>query len=140
MAQEHVPTWPRAWGEIIMDSQLKDQIRSYFEKLRQDVVLAFHPARGAESDEMLAELTELSGLSSRITLTVLPPAEGVRAPAVSIGRASEDGRVTFAGMPEGHEVTSLILAILHAGGHPPREDADVLAQIRGLDAELHFET
>jgi alkyl hydroperoxide reductase subunit F len=46
----------------------------------------------------------------------------------------------FAGLPLGHEFTSLILALLHVGGHPPKEEADLLDTVRGLEGPLHFET
>ena len=46
----------------------------------------------------------------------------------------------FAGLPLGHEFTSLVLALLHVGGHPPKVADDVLAQVDGLTGRLHFET
>ena len=36
----------------------------------------------------------------------------------------------------GHEFTSLVLALLWAGGHPPKVDADLLEQVRGLEDDL----
>src|SRR5690606_25044624 len=49
-------------------------------------------------------------------------------------------RVTFAGLPMGHEFTSLVLALLHVGGHPPKEEASVLEQIQQLSGKFEFET
>jgi alkyl hydroperoxide reductase subunit F len=48
--------------------------------------------------------------------------------------------IRFAGIPMGHEFTSLVLALLQVGGHPPKADADVLEQIRNLEGEYRFET
>jgi alkyl hydroperoxide reductase subunit F len=48
--------------------------------------------------------------------------------------------VRFAAIPMGHEFTSLVLALLQAGGHPPKVDADVIAQIQALEGEFIFET
>jgi alkyl hydroperoxide reductase subunit F len=69
----------------------------------------------------------------------------VRKPSFAIIAASDAAenhapRVVFAGLPLGHEFTSLILALLHVGGHPPKEDAELLEQARALTGPLHFET
>ena len=65
---------------------------------------------------------------------------GVRHPSFDVRRVGTDVSVTFAGVPTGHEFTSLVLALLQVGGHPPKVDAEVLERIRGLDGEHRFET
>ena len=40
----------------------------------------------------------------------------------------------------GHEFTSLVLALLQAGGHPPKITTEVIEQIQALDGEFVFET
>jgi alkyl hydroperoxide reductase subunit F len=45
----------------------------------------------------------------------------------------------FAGLPLGHEFTSLVLALLWTGGHPPKEEQDLIDQIKGLDGDFNFE-
>ena len=39
----------------------------------------------------------------------------------------------------GHEFTRLVLALLWAGGHPPKVSDEVLQQIRALDGDFAFE-
>jgi alkyl hydroperoxide reductase subunit F len=63
-----------------------------------------------------------------------------RAPSFAIRADEGRAEAIFAGLPMGHEFTSLILALLHVGGHPPKEDAELLEQVRGLEGPLHFET
>jgi NADH-dependent peroxiredoxin subunit F len=46
----------------------------------------------------------------------------------------------FAGLPMGHEFTSLVLALLHVGGHPPKEEASLLDQVKQLEGKFEFET
>ncbi len=46
----------------------------------------------------------------------------------------------FAGIPSGHEFTSLVLALLQVGGHPSTADAEVIEQIENLEGEYAFET
>src|SRR5690606_39637552 len=60
-------------------------------------------------------------------------------PSFSVGAQGEAGRIHFAGIPMGHEFTSLVLALLHSGGHPPKTDAKVIDQIKAIEDKLHFE-
>src|SRR5690606_10183634 len=46
----------------------------------------------------------------------------------------------FAGLPMGHEFTSLVLALLQVGGHPSKAAADVIEQVKSLEGEFRFET
>jgi len=50
-----------------------------------------------------------------------------------------DNSLRFAGLPLGHEFTSLVLALLWTGGHPPKVEADVIDSIRALDGDFNFE-
>jgi alkyl hydroperoxide reductase subunit F len=52
----------------------------------------------------------------------------------------DDIGVRFAGIPMGHEFTSLILALLQVGGHPSKESEDLINQVKDLNADLEFET
>jgi alkyl hydroperoxide reductase subunit F len=63
-----------------------------------------------------------------------------RKPSFAVGRPSEAARISFAGIPMGHEFTSLILALLHTGGHPPKAEASVIEEIRAIPGRFHFET
>ena len=63
-----------------------------------------------------------------------------RKPSFSVGRPGEAPRIRFAGLPMGHEFTSLVLALLQTGGHPPKVDAAVIEQIRGIRGRFRFET
>jgi NADH-dependent peroxiredoxin subunit F len=76
-------------------------------------------------------------LSDKIRLGSL---ESERRPSFEIRRAGTDLAVEFAGIPLGHEFSSLVLALLWVGGHPPREEAEVIEQARALTGEFRFET
>jgi alkyl hydroperoxide reductase subunit F len=51
-----------------------------------------------------------------------------------------DISVRFAGIPMGHEFTSLVLALLQVGGHPPKVEPEVIEQVRQLEGDFSFET
>ncbi|MDV7610050.1 alkyl hydroperoxide reductase, partial [Acinetobacter baumannii] len=48
-------------------------------------------------------------------------------------------RVFFAGLPMGHEFTSLILALLQVSGYAPKVSDEVLNQIKGLNLKANFD-
>jgi alkyl hydroperoxide reductase subunit F len=122
----------------MIDANLKQQLASLFERLTQKVditVSGDDSEAGVEMQSMLAEIASISSL-----ISVVPAAApAARRPSFTIGRAGEAARVEFAGVPTGHEFSSLVLALLQAGGHPPRVEQAVLDQIRSLDGDFRFE-
>jgi alkyl hydroperoxide reductase subunit F len=90
-----------------------------------------------KSRELSDLAQEIAELNEKITLRQV---EGARAPSLAVGPAGQTPRVNFAGIPMGHEFTSLVLALLQAGGHPSKADAALQEQIRNLKGEFHFET
>jgi alkyl hydroperoxide reductase subunit F len=125
----------------MLDDELKGQLRTYLGYLKREVVLRAAlddtPA-SAELRELLAVLAESSALVRVEESTTTP--EGVRRPSFSVAAPGEAPRVRFSGLPLGHEFTSLVLALLHVGGHPPKVSGEVLAQIETLEGPLNFET
>jgi alkyl hydroperoxide reductase subunit F len=91
------------------------------------------------SQELVALVDDVAAASPQVSV-VKATDETARVPSFGISAAGESPRVVFAGLPMGHEFTSLVLALLHVGGHPPKEDAELLEQIKQLDGDYHFET
>jgi alkyl hydroperoxide reductase subunit F len=89
------------------------------------------------SRDMLDLLDELTGMSSRITVE---RAELARTPSFSVNRPGEDTGIVFAGVPLGHEFTSLVLALLQVSGRPPKVDDEVIERIKSIKGEYRFET
>ncbi|MDB5771220.1 MAG: ahpF [Burkholderia sp.] len=123
----------------MLDANLKTQLKAYLEKVTQPIEIIASLDDGDKSSEMLALLKEITELSNRITLTERRD-DGERAPSFALNRTGSNMGIRFAGIPMGHEFTSLVLALLQVGGHPPKADADVLEQIRNLEGEYLFET
>ncbi|GIQ69755.1 alkyl hydroperoxide reductase subunit F [Xylanibacillus composti] len=122
---------------MALDTEIKSQLAQYLELLEGDIVLKVSAGSDAVSKEMLDLVEELSSMSARITIekTELP-----RTPSFSVNRVGEDTGVTFAGVPLGHEFTSLVLALLQVSGRAPKVDQSVIDQIKALPGEYHFET
>lgn len=121
----------------MLDANLRTQLSAYLEKLQLPIELNASLDDGEPSRELEALLTDIASLSDKITFG---RTADVRTPSFEIRRAGTDVAVRFAGLPMGHEFTSLVLALLQVGGHPPREDAEVLEQARALPGEFVFET
>jgi len=122
----------------MLDAKIRDQLKAYFERITQPVELVASLDDGAKSQELLSLLEDIASLSDRIALVRRD--DGARKPSFAINRVGTDIGVRFAGIPMGHEFNSLVLAILQVGGHPPKEAAEVIEQIKSLDGEYSFET
>lgn len=123
----------------MLDATLKTQLKSYLERISQPVALVASVDGSDASREMLELLNDIVGLSSLITLEISRD-DAERKPSFAVSRPGEAARIRFAGLPMGHEFTSLVLALLQTGGYPPKADADVMQQVKQLDDELVFET
>ena len=122
----------------MLDDGLKTQLKAYLQNLRQPIELVASLGEGQGSKDMLALLEDVAGTSDKVSLNLA--GDDARRPSFAVTRASNDAGVRFAGLPLGHEFTSLVLALLHVGGHPPKFDAEVLDQVRALEGEFRFET
>jgi len=124
----------------MLDSNLSSQLRTYLGHLRHPIELVATLDDSGKSVELRGLLHEIATLSSLIT--VRQDGTDARAPSFSVARLGEAARVRFAGIPLGHEFTSLVLGLLQVGGHPPKIDAALIDRIKALDAgqPLRFET
>jgi alkyl hydroperoxide reductase subunit F len=123
----------------MLDAAVKTQLQAYMEKILLPIEITASLDDGDRSREMLALLQDVAALSPKVTL-VERRDDAERKPSFRISRAGTDMDVRFAGIPMGHEFTSLVLALLPAGGHPPKVGAELIEQIRQLDGEHVFET
>src|SRR5450830_309666 len=124
---------------IMLDATLKTQLKAYLEKVVQPIEIVASLDDSAKAREMQELLQEITLLSERITL-VERRDDQERTPSFSINRPGTDIGVRFAGIPLGHEFTSLVLALLQVGGHTIKFDDAVIEQIRNLEGDYEFET
>jgi alkyl hydroperoxide reductase subunit F len=123
----------------MLDATLKTQLKTYLEKVVQPIEIVASLDDSAKAREMEELLQEIVLLSDKITLVKRDDA-AVRKPSFSINRPGTDIGVRFAGVPMGHEFTSLVLALLQVGGHTIKFDEAVIEQIRNLEGDYSFET
>ena len=124
----------------MLDESLKSQLQSYLGRMTRPIVLVATLDGTDASLELEALLEDVVSLSTLITLEKRAADGTVRSPSFSVGHVGKDPGIRFAGVPMGHEFTSLVLALLHYGGHPPKVDAAVIEQAAALDGDFEFET
>ncbi|CAN7628632.1 alkyl hydroperoxide reductase subunit F [Pseudoduganella sp. LjRoot289] len=123
----------------MLDATLTTQLKAYLQKVVQPIEIVATLDDSAKAREMQALLNQIVVLSDKITLVEKTSGE-VRKPSFAITRPGTDIGVTFAGIPMGHEFTSLVLALLQVGGHTIKFDDAVIEQIRNLEGDYNFET
>ncbi len=122
----------------MLDTNLKIQLKAYLEKVTQPFEIVASLDDGEKSREMLSLLQDIAGLSDKITLNT--DGDDARKPSFSLNRIGGNISLRFAGIPMGHEFTSLVLALLQVGGHPSKTAPEVIEQIKALDGDYSFET
>jgi NADH-dependent peroxiredoxin subunit F len=122
----------------MLDANLKSQLKGYLEKVTQPFEIVATLDDSDKSRELRGLLHDIVGLTDKISLR--EDGRDSRAPSFSLNRPGADIGLSFAGIPLGHEFTSLVLALLQVGGHPSRLDAETIEQIKGLEGRFEFET
>ena len=122
----------------MLDAAMQAQLKTYLGNLREGVELIASLDDSEKSRQTRALIEQIAGLHELVTARF--DGTDARKPSFVIRRASDAEKwVRFAGLPMGHEFTSLVLALLWAGGHPPKVDADLIEQVRALEGDFHFE-
>ncbi|MGZ5180105.1 MAG: alkyl hydroperoxide reductase subunit F [Ramlibacter sp.] len=124
----------------MLDASLKAQLAAYLQRISQPVEITAVLDDSPAAREMQALLRDIAESSPLVRVSESREAGGPhRVPSFAVNRPGENHGPRFAGLPMGHEFTSLVLALLQIGGYPPKVEQDVLDQIRALDQDLEFE-
>ncbi len=121
----------------MLDDALKTQLQQYLGMLRQPIRLVASLDDSEIGKDMGEMLRTIVGLSDKVTLDIT--GSDARKPSFAVVRVGETQGVRFAGLPLGHEFTSLVLALLWTGGHPPKVEQEVIDSIKGLEGDFNFE-
>ena len=122
----------------MLDINLKAQLKAYLERVKLPFVITASLDDSAGAKEMLGLLQDIVSVTDKITLET--DGNDARKPSFTLQRPGEAARIRFAAVPMGHEFTSLVLALLQVGGHPPKIEQALIEQIQGLEGDLRFET
>jgi alkyl hydroperoxide reductase subunit F len=122
----------------MLDATIKAQLKGYLERLQRPIELVASVDDSERGREMRALINDIAELSDKIS-TREDGGNEMR-PSFAIAVPGDAPRIRFAGIPMGHEFTSLVLAMLQTGGHPPKVEAEVIEQIKALSGTHKFET
>jgi alkyl hydroperoxide reductase subunit F len=123
---------------IMLELELKNQLAGYLQRVQQPFELVATLDDSDTAKQMLDLLQTIQGLrSDKITLRT--DGNDARKPSFSLQRTGSDTQLRFAGLPLGHEFTSLVLALLWTGGHPPKVEQDIIDTIKALDGDYEFD-
>ncbi|HGA0701787.1 TPA: alkyl hydroperoxide reductase subunit F [Bacillus cereus] len=122
---------------MILDADIKTQLSQYLQLMENDILLKVSAGDDNVSKDMLALVDELATMSSKITVEKV---ELERTPSFSVNPPGENTGVVFAGIPLGHEFTSLVLALLQVSGRAPKVEQKLIDQIKNIQGEYHFES
>lgn len=121
----------------MLDTEIKKQLAEYLQLMENDVLIKFSAGSDDLSKDMMALINELTAMSPKIKAE---EGKQPRTPSFSINRMGEDTGVIFAGIPLGHEFTSLVLALLQVSGRAPKVDDKVIDQVKKIKDVYRFET
>ncbi|MDR2872342.1 MAG: alkyl hydroperoxide reductase subunit F [Xanthomonadaceae bacterium] len=123
----------------MLDIELKTQLKSHLKNIVRPVDIVASVDDSEQSTEMLALLDDIRSVSDSIRVEIRRD-DNERKPSFTLNSPGQDIHLRFASIPLGHEFTSLVLALLQVGGHPSKESADLLEQVRQLPGQYRFET
>ncbi|RZI49730.1 alkyl hydroperoxide reductase subunit F [Lactococcus kimchii] len=121
---------------MLLDETTRAQLLPYLELLENPIFLKVDADESEQGKKIRDFVTELADLSPELSIT-----EGKlsRTPAFSVEREGSEG-ILFSGLPLGHELTSLVLALVQVSGRPPRIDEQTIEKIRAIKEPMHFDT
>jgi len=122
----------------MLDATISAQLKGYLGNLKRPIELIASLDDGAKSREVRELLQEIATMSDLVTF--IEKNDNDRKPSFLVTQPEGSENIRFAGIPMGHEFTSLVLALLHTGGHPAKIEANVIEQIKSLQGPFEFET
>ena len=127
---------------MITQSML-EKVKQHLQSIRKPVAIEASLDETAASNQLKQLLQAVQASSDKIRLSfdgrdIRKPSFSIRQDAMAGENALEQA-LSFAAIPLGHEFSSLVLALLWAGAHPPKVAESQLAQIKSLRGSFRFE-
>ncbi|MEZ7517661.1 alkyl hydroperoxide reductase subunit F [Psychrobacter sp. NPDC078370] len=129
----------------MIDQNLLDAVKSYSENMTRPITFVLGNGTHTKRAELVDFLTKIAGTTDKINFDAeatddsLPSAISFKVVSHIDGESNDTG-IVFSGIPGGHEFTSLILAILQAGGHTLKLDEGIQKLVKRFNKPLQFQT
>lgn len=120
-----------------LEENIITSLKQYLQLLDGPVIFRVSVGPDATSQKMLNLLNEIASLSPLLSVEMVLLD---RTPSFEVSSPNDVNGIYFAGIPLGHEFTSLIMAILQVSGRKPKISDEQIQQIKRLEGIFHFET
>lgn len=108
----------------LLDSNLTTQLAGLLTKMVNPINLVAYVDSSKNSQKVIELLNEVADQSSKITVIEGDKSRVNRKPSFAVLNPQTNVSVSFAGLPLGHEFSSLVLAILQVSGYAPKINDD----------------
>ncbi len=123
----------------MLDTTIVEQLKSVFAQLTGTVELVYHDTTHADQAQLLEMLKDVESTSSKIVVKSSDQSKSDRAPSFEIHTDKTSG-ISFKGIPNGHEFSSLIIAILNADGKGKFPDEGIIDRVKKLKGPIRLKT
>lgn len=125
----------------MLDETLLEQLKSAFSPLENSIALVYNDNQHADQPELLAMLNDIASTNTKISIVKSESKNfSTASPEFYIAKNDKPTGIVFKGIPNGHEFTSLILAILHTDGKGKFPDANLIRRIKNIKGAVHIKT
>ncbi len=124
----------------MLDQNLLNAVKTYSENMTRPIQMVIGAGEHEKRAELVDFLTKIAGTSDKIGFDATVVDTDLSPMSFKIVTENKDTGIVFSGIPGGHEFTSLILAILQAGGHTLKLDEGIQSLVKRIQAPLKFQT
>ncbi|MPW63571.1 alkyl hydroperoxide reductase subunit F [Moraxella catarrhalis] len=124
----------------MLDQNLLDAVKSYSANMTRPIQLVIGAGEHEKRAELIDFLTKIASTTDKIQFDAQVIDNRLSPMSFKITTQNRDTGIVFSGIPGGHEFTSLILAILQAGGHALKLDEDIQQLVKHIQEPLKFQT
>ncbi|OAV04758.1 alkyl hydroperoxide reductase subunit F [Moraxella catarrhalis] len=124
----------------MLDQNLLDAVKSYSANMTRPIQLVIGAGEHEKRAELIDFLTKIASTTDKIQFDAQVIDNRLSPMSFKITTQNRDTGIVFSGIPGGHEFTSLILAILQAGGHTLKLDEDIQQLVKHIQEPLKFQT
>lgn len=122
----------------MFDQDLKKQLVSLFENLESSIEFSYFQCDHPDQSQLVEMLSDVTALNSKLSLKVSD--EKTSYPQFLILKNGQQTGIRFNGIPNGHEFSSLVLAVLNSDGKGRMPDEGLAKRISAIKGPIEIKT
>lgn len=124
----------------MLDQEMKEQLRAIFAPLERQIVLVFEECDHSDQALLLEFLKDVSSTHGKLIVRSSGSSTKAKIPTFRIETDHGPTGISFTGIPGGHELSSVVLAILNVAGKGKLPEGNILYRIKALRGTAHIKT